>query len=83
MEGSMKRLLSVSLLMLCLSFPAFAGHVMPQGYACECKTVGCIEDFPGECSGHNTNQQNQPPSDGTVELGIVIVALMLWLRLKA
>ena len=79
----MKRLLSVSLLMLCLSFPAFAGHNVIGGYACECKTVGCIEDFPGECSEHSANQQSTSPDAGTVELGIVVVALLLWLRLKS
>ena len=56
---------------------------MPGGYACTCNTPGCIEDFPGECNGHNTNQQDQSPKGGTVEFSIVIVALMLWLRLKA
>jgi len=67
---------------LCLSFPTFAGHNVIGGYACECNTVGCIEDFPGEC-GHNSNQQSTSPNDGTVELGIVVVALLLWLRLKS
>lgn len=79
----MKRLLAVSLLMLCLSFPAYTGHIMPGGYACDCRTTGCIEDYEGECSGHNLNRQSQSPSDGTSELSIVIVALMLWLRLRA
>ena len=79
----MKRLLAVLLLMLCLSFPAFAGHTMPGGYACECGTVGCVADYPGECFGYGTNQQGQSPSDDSAALGIVIVALMLWLRLRA
>ena len=80
----MKRLLAVSLLMFCLSFPASAGHIMPGGYACDCRMAGCIEDYEGECSGHNANRQStSPPSDGTVEFSIVIVALMLWLRLRA
>ena len=79
----MKRFLSVSLLMLCLSFPGFAGHSLHGGYACECRTAGCIEDYPGECFGQGTNQQSQPPNAGTVELGIVVVALLLWLRLKS
>jgi len=83
MEGSMKRFLSVSLLMLCLSFPAFAGHVMPQGYACECKTVGCIEDYPGECGNKMLSSSTEAPSDGTAELGIALVAILMWLRLKA
>ena len=79
----MKRLVSVCLLMLCLSFPAFAGHTMPGGYACTCETAGCIEDYVGECNGHGTTQQSATPNDGTAELAIVIVALLLWLRIKA
>ncbi len=69
--------------MLCLSFPAHAGHTFAGGYACECGTVGCIEDYPGECSEHGSNQQSTSPNDGTVELGIAIIALLLWLRLRA
>jgi hypothetical protein len=77
----MKRVLSVSLLMLVLSFPVFGGHTVAGDYACECGTVGCIEDYEGECSG--LNRQSKSPGDGTVEFSIVIVALMLWLRLRA
>jgi hypothetical protein len=81
----MKRLLSVSLLMLCLSFPAFAGHTVVGTAYCHCGTVGCVEDYTGECSGQRlvATQSNESPRDATAELGIVIVALMLWLRLKA
>jgi hypothetical protein len=84
MEESMKRLLPVLLLMLCLSFPAFAGHTVAGGAYCECGTPGCIEDYPGECgrSGQSATQDNTP-KDVSSELGIVIVALLLWLRLKA
>ncbi len=77
----MKRALSVLLLMLALSFPAFGGHTVAGDYACGCNTAGCIEDYPGECSG--LNRQSESPKGGTVEFSIVIVALMLWLRLKA
>jgi hypothetical protein len=63
MEIAMKKLLAVCLLMLCLSFPAFAGHTLGGGYACSCGTAGCFEDFPGECGGHHTaNQQSKSPS---------------------
>ena len=78
----MKRLLSVGLLMLCLSFPALAGHTQAGGYACACGTAGCIEDYAGEC-GNSATQQSNTPVGETTGLGIVIVALMLWLRLKA
>ena len=79
----MRRLLAVSLLMLCLSFPVFAGHTVTGGYACSCGTVGCIEDYKGECDGYGATQQSATPYDGTAEISIVLVALMLWLRLKA
>ena len=79
----MKRFFAVCLLILCLSFPTYAGHTFAGGYACECETVGCIEDFPGECNGHGANQQGQSPRDDSAALGIVLVALMLWIRLRA
>ena len=79
----MKRSLGVLLLMLCLSFPAFAGHTVAGGYACTCGTAGCLEDYPGECNGYGGTQQSNTPDDGTTELSIVIVALLLWLRLRA
>ena len=79
----MKRVLAVFLLILALSFPVFAGHTQVGDYACTCGTPGCIEDYPGECSGHGGIQQGATPDDGTTELSIVIVALLLWLRLRA
>jgi len=69
--------------MLCLSFPAFAGHNVIGGYACSCGQPGCIEDYKGECDGHGATQQSSTPSDGTTELAIVLVGLLLWLRIKA
>ena len=42
------------------------------GYACECGTVGCIEDYPGECDGHNTNQQSN----------LLVVILSSWYRYR-
>jgi hypothetical protein len=84
MEESMKRLLPVLLLMLCLTFPAFAGHTLGGGAYCECGTPGCVEDYPGECGrSGNATTQGDAPKDITSELGIAIVALLLWLRLKA
>ena len=82
----MKRLLAVCLLMLALSFPVLAGHTMPGGAYCECGTTGCVQDYPDECGdGYRpmTTHQKNAPSDTTAELGIAIVALLLWLRMKA
>ena len=76
----MRRLLATLTLICALSFPAFAGHTVPTGYACSCGQVGCIEDYPGECSGHGTTQQsNTPDSSG---LAIVLVGLLFWLRTR-
>jgi hypothetical protein len=79
----MKRLLAICLLMLCLSFPAFAGHTFAGGYACTCGTAGCLEDFPGECNGYQPMSKHQTEVPKEAALGILIVALMFWLRLKA
>jgi hypothetical protein len=90
----MKKLIVVSLLVLASPFMAsvnnnqsasmvaYAGRTIVGGYYCTCGQPNCIYD-PGECDGHNTNQQGQSPKGGTVEFSIVIVALMLWLRLRA
>jgi hypothetical protein len=61
---------------------AYAGRTMVGGYYCSCGQPNCIYD-DGECDGHNTNQQAQSPKGGTVELSVVIVALMFWLRMRA
>ena len=80
----MKRVFAVCLLMLCLSFPAFAGHTVVGTVYCDCGTPGCIEDYPGECDKHYlATQSSNSHGDSTAELGILIVALLLWLRLKA
>jgi hypothetical protein len=77
----MKKLLSVSLLMLCLSFPVFAGHTLTGGAYCEpCDNVQCICDGQG---GNRARQQDKAPTDATAEIGILLVALLFWLRLKS
>jgi hypothetical protein len=69
-----------------LSFPAFAVHTVGGNKYCDCNTAGCVEDYPGECAKNYiplTTKQNESPSDATAELGILVVALMFWLRLRA
>lgn len=78
----MKRFLRICLLMLCLSFPVFAGHTIGGNVYCSCGTPGCLEDYPGEC-GKTLSASTEAPDRGTAEWGIVFVALLLWLRLKA
>ena len=59
---------------------------MPGDAYCDCGTAGCAESYPGECDKNfvpMSTRQNESPRDVSAELGIVIVALILWLRLKA
>jgi hypothetical protein len=85
----MKRLLVVAVLMLCLSFPAFAGHTLPNEW-CECggPITGCICD-PGEQPAVHGNRvvRIQPKQDAPVGLGsetlLVLALLLLALRYKA
>ena len=78
----MKRLLATLILILCLSFPALGGHVYGSGYACSCGTPNCIEDYEGECGGHNTNQQSIPSDLGSGTL-LILAALLLGLKFRA
>ncbi|HEX8091745.1 MAG TPA: hypothetical protein VF762_23025 [Blastocatellia bacterium] len=80
----MKSVLAACLLIIALAFPVFAGHTQSGNAYCKCGTVGCIEDYPGECAAirNETTQQSDSPTDAA-EIGILIVALLLWLRLKA
>ena len=78
----MKRVLATLTLILCLSFPVHAGHVLADSAFCTCGTPNCIEDFPGECGGHNTNQQSIPSDLGSGTL-LILAALLLGLKLRA
>lgn len=84
----MKRLLFVVVLILCLSFPVFAGHTLPNEW-CECGSfAGCICD-PGERpvgqserSVPDDSKQDAPVSFGSETL-LVLAVLLLVLRYKA
>jgi hypothetical protein len=58
---------------------------MPGGAYCDCGTAGCVEDYPGECLVKRSvaTRQDDSPSDAAAEVGILLVALILWLRLRA
>ena len=81
----MKRLVAVFVLIFALSFPVLAGHIPITGAYCNCGTAGCVESYPGECGGMRAvaTQSSEAPSDTNAELGILLVALLFWLRLKA
>ena len=84
----MKRFLIAAVFIVFLSIShVYAGHSVAGNVYCDCHTAGCLEDYPGECGGgggpYAATQQSKTPSDSTAELGILIVALLFWLRLKA
>jgi hypothetical protein len=76
----MKKLLSVSLLMLCLSFPVFGGHNVAGGSYCDpCDNITCI------CDGHNgraNSTQDESSSLGS-EVMLSFFVLLMLLRYKA
>jgi hypothetical protein len=76
----MKRLLATVTIILFLSFPAYAGHVLGTGVYCDCGTSGCVRDYEGECGGHNTNQAPTDLGSGTL---LFLAALLLGLKLRA
>src|SRR6185295_14783360 len=90
MEEPMKRLLATVMLMCCLSFPAYAGHVIPDGAYCACGTFNCACD-PGEKP--LSSSKGLPPGkagetspvqtgDGNLGSEALLLALLLavWLR---
>jgi hypothetical protein len=83
----MKRLLSVCVLILCLSFSASAGHSVIGGW-CECGTPACLCD-PGEQpldAGSRSvpdKSSKKTPSDLGSETLLVLGVLLLMLRYKA
>ena len=78
----MKRFLATLTLIVCLSFPVQAGHVFGTGYACSCGTPSCVEDYEGECGGHQINQQSTPSDLGSGTL-LILAALLLGLKFRA
>ena len=80
----MRRLLSVCLLMLCLSLPVFAGHSVIGGGWCDCGAPGCVCD-PGENPGGNRASvpKESKPNDLGAETLLVFAVLLLALRYKA
>jgi hypothetical protein len=84
----MKRGLAVLLLIVCLSLPALAGHTTQGDRWCKCPAVQGI----CHCCGSNLNlaQENesisQHASDDVqpmLEIGIIRMAFLMWLKVKA
>ena len=76
----MKRLLSVCLLMLCLTFPVLAGHTVTGGTYCDpCNNVDCICDSH---DGNRANSNQDKPSDFGSEMLLSLFVLLMLLRYR-
>ena len=75
----MKKLAPVCLLILCLSFPAFAGHTTSGFGWCECDNPESHNTLNGVV--RDNNQETTP--DFSVDLGLFLAAVLLYLRAKA
>lgn len=84
----MKRLVSVCLLMLCLSLPVFGGHHLQGGFGyCDCDPVGnvcpcCGGSLLAVANDQENDSITQHASDGA-ELSIIRLAFLMWLKIKA
>lgn len=79
----MRKLVSLCVLLLCLSLPVFAGHMVIGGW-CDCGAPGCICD-PGETPmGNLSSVPTKPkPNDLGAETLLALAVLLLALRYKA
>jgi len=83
MEATMRKVLGVGLLMLCLSFPVQAGHTVAGGHYCDpCNNLDCICDGTGQQSTPMKNPaQNAPAEIGSgVLLGLAFLIMLLRYR---
>jgi len=83
MEGTMKKVLGVGLLMLCLSFPVQAGHTVAGGNFCSpCDNMECICDGMRQQSTPTNNPaQNAPAEIGSgLLLGLAFLIMLLRYR---
>jgi hypothetical protein len=87
----MKRLLSVCLLMLCLSFPAYAGHTVAGGYACSvCPCNDCIcdpGDVPMQCNSMTAPTKNETKREReSVDFGssifLALITILVMARIR-
>jgi hypothetical protein len=83
----MKRFLVVLTIICSLSLPVFAGHhQMGSGAYCNCEPVQnicpCCGGFLGAAYSQENDSISQHDLDGA-ELGIVRLAILTWLKMRA
>ena len=87
----MKRVFIILLLTLCLSVPAFSGHTQTGNRrVCGCNVqqgiCPCCGSFLGAAISHENDYFDQNASgeaQPAVELGIIRLAFLMWLKIKA
>jgi hypothetical protein len=68
------------MLILCLSFPVFAGHVQGGGFGyCPCDNPESHNTLNGVI--RDDSQETAPNSD--ITLGLLLIAALLYLKAKA
>jgi hypothetical protein len=75
-EEKMKRSLVVLSLILCLSFPALAGHSLPGGFYCDCNDPIHANASMTIENGEEI-QQDEAPNYEESELDLMIEALLI------
>jgi hypothetical protein len=78
----MKQLLATVTLILCLSFPAAAGHVQIGGFWCDCNnpescTTGQLREGTEQTTDEPQNSETY--NDAVSELDLILEAFILWL----
>ena len=81
----MKRLLATLTLILCLSFPVLAGHVLGTGRYCECNNPNSHVNGQsiGISDGKGTLENIEQPTTPDIELAWLLLAVVIYLRAKA
>jgi hypothetical protein len=82
----MKRFLATLTLIVCLSSPAFAGHVFPTGVWCNCDDASSHvngQSSTGISDGHEGTLDNVDQSTAPdLELTLLLLAMLLLLKPK-
>ena len=79
----MKRLLATLTLILCLSFPVLAGHVLADGVDTVIATIPKATPMSAQSGDCGTVQDKNQESTPDTELGLILILLAAWLGIKA
>lgn len=78
----MKRLLATLTLIVCLSFPVLAGHVVGEAGYCDCNNPNGPHPMSAQSGDCGTVQDKNQDSTPDTELGLILILLATLLRIK-